>query len=66
MTSIRYKSTRGGEVGICFEEVVLGGLGKDRGLFVPEYLPKFIDSEIEQVFENDINPKQFRSIMIIL
>jgi threonine synthase len=49
MTSVRYKSTRGGEHGLCFEEVVLSGLGKDRGLYVPEHVPYFNPSEIEQV-----------------
>lgn len=47
--SIKYKSTRGKQVGLSFEQVVLGGLATDRGLFVPESIPKFTLSEIEDL-----------------
>lgn len=48
--SIRYRSTRGisGE-SLGFEEVVLGGLANDGGLFVPETIPQFSFEEIEMV-----------------
>lgn len=48
--SVRYKSTRGGQRDISFEDVVLGGLGTDKGLFVPETIPTFTRKEIEQVY----------------
>lgn len=47
MSGIRYKSTRGGQAGLTFEEVVLGGLATDGGLFVPEMIPHMSASEIE-------------------
>lgn len=37
---IGYQSTRGGVVGRSFEEVLLGGLAADGGLFVPEAWPE--------------------------
>ncbi len=49
MTSIKYKSTRGGEQGLSFEEVVLEGLANDKGLFVPESIPTFTAAQLEQV-----------------
>ena len=36
-----YRSTRGGQTGLKFGDVVLQGLGTDRGLLVPETLPTF-------------------------
>ena len=49
--SIKYHSTRGKHTdkGLGFEEVVLGGLCSDKGLFVPESIPKFTPEEIEGV-----------------
>ena len=49
MASIKYKSTRGSEAGLRFEEVVLGGLAIDKGLYVPETIPNFTQREIEQL-----------------
>ncbi|KAM3156627.1 Threonine synthase [Botrytis cinerea] len=37
--SKRYLSTRGGDYGLSFEEVVLKGLAADGGLFIPEQIP---------------------------
>ncbi|KAJ5703849.1 hypothetical protein N7493_010987 [Penicillium malachiteum] len=37
--SQKYLSTRGAEYGLSFEEVVLQGLAKDGGLFIPEEIP---------------------------
>ena len=31
-----YLSTRGGERGLTFEQIVLRGLAKDKGLYLPE------------------------------
>jgi threonine synthase len=47
--SIKYTSTRGQQRGLSFEEVVLGGLATDKGLFVPESIPKFAIDEIIKV-----------------
>lgn len=49
MTSIRYRSTRGEQKNLGFEDVVMAGLADDKGLFVPESIPKFSMAEIEQV-----------------
>lgn len=38
--SQRYLSTRGGDYGMSFEEVVLKGLAADGGLFIPEEIPQ--------------------------
>jgi len=40
MGGTTYCSTRGGERGLSFEEVVLGGLAKDKGLYLPEEIPQ--------------------------
>ena len=40
-TSTRYRSTRGGQSGLSFEEAVMQGLATDRGLLVPEVIPSF-------------------------
>lgn len=47
--SIKYKSTRGQQSGLSFEEVVLGGLATDNGLFVPESIPKISIADIDKV-----------------
>ena len=46
---IKYRSTRGKQHGLRFEEVILGGLATDRGLYVPETIPTFTIEEIEKV-----------------
>lgn len=46
---IKYRSTRGKQNGLRFEEVILGGLATDRGLYVPESIPTFTIEEIEKV-----------------
>jgi len=43
---IMYRSTRGGESGLRFEEVVLGGLAKDGGLYIPDRIPQMTAQEI--------------------
>lgn len=47
--STKYKSTRGAQTHMSFEEVVLGGLAHDKGLFVPETIPQFSKQKIESV-----------------
>ena len=49
MASTTYQSTRGGQKGSTFEEVVLGGLCRDKGLFVPETMPEVLPEEIEEL-----------------
>lgn len=49
MSDIRYKSTRGKQTGLKFEEVVLGGLATDGGLFIPETIPQFSLDDIEKL-----------------
>ncbi|CAM9114704.1 unnamed protein product [Choristocarpus tenellus] len=46
MSTYTYCSTRGGAVGVSFEDVVLGGLANDRGLYVPEVVPEVAVDEI--------------------
>lgn len=48
-TTTSYCSTRGGAKGVSFEDVVLGGLAEDRGLYVPEELPTVSTDELSQV-----------------
>ena len=49
MAPILYRSTRGKQNGLRFEEVVLGGLAADKGLFVPEKSPIMTMEEIEKM-----------------
>ncbi len=39
--TITYFSTRGGETGLSFTDILLGGLAKDGGLYLPESWPDF-------------------------
>lgn len=48
-TTTSYCSTRGGAKGVCFEDVVMGGLAEDRGLYVPEELPTVSTDELAEV-----------------
>jgi threonine synthase len=48
MSTIKYRSTRGGQTGLGFGEAVLQGLGTDRGLLVPETIPKFPAGALEK------------------
>lgn len=49
MATTSYCSTRGGAKGVSFEDVVLGGLAEDRGLYVPEELPAVSKEELTEV-----------------
>ncbi|HTY70091.1 MAG TPA: threonine synthase [Alphaproteobacteria bacterium] len=42
---MRYVSTRGGAPALGFDEVLLSGLARDGGLYVPETWPKFTGAE---------------------
>ena len=43
---MRYVSTRGSAPDLSFEQVLLAGLARDGGLYVPETWPKFSKAEI--------------------
>ena len=47
--NVTYCSTRGKEKGLSFEDVVLGGLAKDGGLYIPEQIPTMSMIDIEKV-----------------
>ena len=47
--TVKYKSTRGVENNLSFEQVVLNGLAIDKGLYVPETIPQLSMSQIEKV-----------------
>ena len=46
---MKYKSTRGGSEPKDFEEVLLSGLAKDGGLFIPSEFPKLSLTEINNL-----------------
>lgn len=45
--SITYSSTRGGQTNLDFRAAVMTGLAYDRGLFVPDSLPKVSAAELD-------------------
>jgi Threonine synthase N terminus len=47
MPSVTYSSTRGGQTNLDFRTVVMTGLARDRGLFVPDEIPKVTVEEVE-------------------
>ncbi|MDA0763609.1 MAG: threonine synthase [Proteobacteria bacterium] len=46
---INYLSTRGGESSLQYEDVLLSGLARDGGLFMPEEWPNFSHSELNEM-----------------
>ena len=48
---IKYSSTRGGDVSLSYEEVLLAGLARDGGLFMPESWPSFSHSDLKNMKE---------------
>ena len=48
---IKYSSTRGGDVSLSYEEVLLAGLARDGGLFMPESWPSFSQSDLKNMKE---------------
>ncbi len=46
---IKYSSTRGGDVSLSYEEVLLAGLARDGGLFMPERWPSFSYSDLKNM-----------------
>ena len=47
--SIKYSSTRGGESSLSYEDVLLSGLARDGGLFMPEEWPQFSYSDLNEM-----------------
>ena len=47
--SIKYSSTRGGEASLSYEDVLLSGLARDGGLFMPEEWPQFSHSDLNEM-----------------
>ena len=47
--SIKYSSTRGGESSLSYEDVLLSGLARDGGLFMPEEWPQFSHSDLKEM-----------------
>ncbi len=47
--SIKYSSTRGGEASLSYEDVLLSGLARDGGLFMPEEWPEFSYSDLNEM-----------------
>ena len=46
---IKYSSTRGGDVALSYEEVLLAGLARDGGLFMPEKWPSFSHVDLKNM-----------------
>jgi len=46
-SSVTYSSTRGGQKNLDFRTVVMQGLARDRGLFVPDSIPSVAPKELE-------------------
>ena len=54
MTSeIKYLSTRGKEYNLNFEEVLLSGLARDGGLYLPDTWPRFSNIELNEMKDLD-------------
>ena len=48
---IKYSSTRGGDISLSYEEVLLAGLARDGGLYMPESWPSFSHSDLKNMKE---------------
>ena len=48
---IKYSSTRGGDASLSYEEVLLAGLARDGGLFMPEKWPSFSHVDLKNMKE---------------
>ena len=46
---IKYSSTRGGDKSLSYEEVLLAGLARDGGLFMPEKWPNFSHTDLKDM-----------------
>jgi threonine synthase len=59
---MKYISTRGGDIPRCFSEVVLEGLARDGGLFVPAEIPDFSEQldKLKGLYYRDLALKIFQ------
>ena len=48
---MKYSSTRGLQKNLSYNDVLLQGLARDGGLFVPNELPVFTNDELKKVEE---------------
>ena len=48
---IKYSSTRGGDDSLSYEEVLLAGLARDGGLFMPDKWPSFSHGDLKNMKE---------------
>jgi len=56
---VKYISTRGQAPTLSFEEVMLTGLARDGGLYVPESLPQFSAQDIQRMAAMDYQTLAF-------
>ena len=49
LNQIKYLSTRGGQYSLSYEDVLLSGLARDGGLFMPEEWPRFSLSDLNDM-----------------
>ena len=49
LNKIKYLSTRGGQSSLSYEDVLLSGLARDGGLFMPEEWPRFSLSDLNDM-----------------
>jgi len=59
---MKYISSRGGEAGLSFEQVLFSGYAKDGGLYFPETIPK-IDLETLKSWKNLSYPEIVQNVM---
>ena len=54
---MKYSSTRGLQQNLSYNEVLLQGLARDGGLFVPNELPVFTNDELKKASKDAIKQK---------
>ena len=58
---MKYRSTRGGDVGLSFQDTVLTGLARDGGLLLPETIPD-VSSHLDELAKLDYQSLAFEII----
>ena len=53
VNEIKYLSTRGQETNLNFEDVLLSGLARDGGLYLPNTWPSFSNLELNEMKDLD-------------
>ena len=54
-SSVTYSSTRGGQTNVDFRTVVMQGLARDRGLFVPDSIPTVTKDQLRAWFTHAVD-----------